>query len=214
MLPRLSWRSDKTQSSASVARTSEWRWLYLVMTILLDLLCVFAVLQLVLASALFRLGDLPVSLIVGAVLTIFAVGLSQPRYGCFQADHRHQSFLTVVVEILHLLLSRRYRSTRGKRDRLDFPQNAFFRIITITATVWWVSALTGSYIFTRPIIACDFTSSDSVLGQAGTPCRLYQFSVCVSGAGWYVFSYLIHSEAAFDTDPSLAYAPLFLLCSS
>ena len=86
MLLRLLWRLDKHQSGASVAQRKDWKWLYLIMTLLLDLLCVLAVLELVLASALFRFGDLPVSLIVGAVLTIFAVGLAPLGWSRIKAN--------------------------------------------------------------------------------------------------------------------------------
>ena len=93
---------------------------------------------------------------------------------------------SVSLSIFHLALSKQFRSTKGERDRQSLAQNTFFRATTITITSWWVSLLTGSYIFSKPILACSLAPPNDILSQGPTACGIYQLILGVGVAALYV----------------------------
>ena len=70
---RLCWRRSGSLGAISTVSKSDWKWLCLMIVLLLDFLLVLSFLQLVLTIVLFKLGNLPDALLIGGILAIAAV---------------------------------------------------------------------------------------------------------------------------------------------
>ena len=70
---RLNWRNKVQEQDTTSVTRGDWKWRYLMIAILLDLLLVFSFLELVLAAVLLRFEGVPSALLIGGTLTISAV---------------------------------------------------------------------------------------------------------------------------------------------
>ena len=187
MLERLR-RRHEIRRRPSRYLTSVWRWRYFGISLVFDLLLLLSCLEVVLVTTLFRFGSLPNSLLIGGILTSFAVSMNASYHKSTHLTLALQAAASLALGSFHLVVSHRYRSSQGERDHQSLLQNTVLRASSVSTLIWWVSSLTGSYIFSSPILACHFEPLDTVLGQIGTPCSVYELNLLIGAVALYELS--------------------------
>ena len=179
------------RSSSDMAQRPRRKWRYMFSIIFIGLIFGIAIFQFLMGFLLFNYAAVPQALMVGEILAIVAVCHLQPVRDVepYIANFSQSGFATLIA-VFHVILSHRFRLSGGRWNKRMFSQTAFFWILNSATTIFWVTTLTGFYIFAKKLSVCVITAPADAFTEIPTTypsCTVYQISVGGSIAGLYVF---------------------------